>query len=312
MAPSQRERINQQRCEKLRCATVESMQLQEFQFQESSLKVTRLGYGAMQLAGPRASGPPKDPQAAIAVLREVVASGMTHIDTSGYYGPHTTNQIIKEALHPYSAGLVIATKTAPKRVAGGVVAAFSREELIADVHDNLRDLGVDALDVFNLRVGAPICPVDYSVEVPLSVLAELQQQGLIRSLGLSNVTAEQVAEGQKIAPIVCVQNLYNLASRADDGLIDTLAAQHIAYVPYFPLRGFSPDQMAVLETVAEEVGSTASQVALAWLLERSPNILLIPGTSSIGHLHENVQAAAVRLTPEAKAKLETIASLSQK
>ncbi len=283
-----------------------------FQFKDTALTVTRLGYGAMQLAGPRASGPPKDPEAAIAVLREVVASGITHIDTSGYYGPHTTNQIIKQALYPYPADLVIATKTAPKRIPGGAVAAFSSEELIQDVHDNLRNLGVDALDIFNLRVGAPICPPDFSVEAPLTVLAELQQQGLIRSLGLSNVTAAQLVEGQKIVPIVCVQNLYNLATRGDDALIDQLAAQNIAYVPYFPLRGFSAEQMAVLESVAAMVGASASQVALAWLLERSPNILLIPGTSSLDHLHENVAATKIKLTAEAKLQLDTIAGLSTK
>ena len=286
--------------------------LDTFRFADTSLTVTRLGYGAMQLAGPRASGPPKDIEAAFAVLREVVASGITHIDTSGYYGPHTTNQIIKQALYPYPADLVIATKTAPKRIPGGAVAAFSREELIEDVHDNLRDLGVDTLDIFNLRVGAPICPPDFSVEAPLTVLAELQQQGLIRSLGLSNVTAAQVAEGQKIARIVCVQNLYNLATRGDDELIDQLAAQNIAYVPYFPLRGFSPEQMAVLESVAKMVGASASQVALAWLLDRSPNILLIPGTSSLDHLRENVEATKIELTPEAKVQLDTIADLSKK
>ncbi len=283
------------------------MELSNYQFKGTSLSVTRLGYGAMQLAGPRASGPPKDRQAAIAVLREVVANGIKHIDTSGYYGPHTTSQIIKEALHPYPVDLVIASKTAPKRIDGGVVAAFSRDELIADVHDNLRDLGVATLDIFNLRVGPPICAPDYSIEEPLTILAELQQQGLIRTLGLSNVTAAQVKEGQKIAPIVCVQNLYNLAKRGDDALIDDLAAQDVAYVPYFPLRGFSPEQMAVLETVAQQVGASASQVALAWLLDRSPNILLIPGTSSMTHLHENVESTTLKLSAEAKAQLDTLA-----
>lgn len=288
------------------------MEMQEFQFKDTSLRVTRLGYGAMQLAGPRASGPPKDPDAAVAVLREVVASGITHIDTSGYYGPHTTNQIIKKALHPYPADLVIASKTAPKRVPGGAVSAFSKQELIDDVHENLRDLGVDALDIFNLRVGAPICSPDFSVEAPLTILAELQQNGLIRSLGLSNVTSAQVKEGQKIAPIVCVQNLYNLATRGDDGLVDDLAEQNVAYVPYFPLRGFSPEQMAVLESVAQQLGASSSQVALAWLLDRSHNILLIPGTSSLDHLHENVEATDIKLTPEVKEHLDTIAGLSRK
>ena len=221
---------------------------------------------------PRKIRPQRSPS-----LRQVVASGVTHIDTSSYYGPHTTNQIIKQALHPYPPELVIASKTAPKRMADKVVAAFSRQELIEDVHDNLRDLGLDVLDVFNLRVGPPICPPDYSIEEPLTVLAELQQQGLIRSLGLSNVSLAQVVEGQKIAPIVCVQNLYNLASRGDDALIDHLAAEGVAYVPYFPLRGFSPEQMATISTVAQPLQATPSQVALAWLLARSPNILLIPG-----------------------------------
>ena len=283
-----------------------------FTFKGTSLNVTRVGYGAMQLAGPRASGPPKDAAAAVAVLREVVASGITHIDTSGYYGPHTTNQIIKQALHPYPPELVIATKTAPKRVAGGVVSAFSKQELIDDVHDNLRDLGLDVLEVFNLRVGAPICPPDFSIEEPLTILAELQQQGLICHLGLSNVTATQVAEGQKIAPIVCVQNLYNLASRGDDALIDNLAKQDIAYTPYFPLRGFSPEQMATLEEVAKTVEASASQVALAWLLARSPNILLIPGTSSVAHLHENLEATKVKLSPEAMTALDAIALQGKK
>ena len=277
-----------------------------FTLKGTSLTVTRVGYGAMQLAGARASGPPKDPDAAIAVLREAVASGVTHIDTSGYYGPHTTNQIIKQALHPYPGDLVIATKTAPKRVAGGVVSAFSRQELIDDVHDNLRDLGLDTLEVFNLRVGPPICPPDFSLEAPLTVLAELQAQGLIRHIGLSNVTADQVKEGQKITPVVCVQNLYNLASRGDDALIDELAAQDIAYTPYFPLRGFSTEQTATLEKVAATLKASASQVALAWLLARSPNILLIPGTSSVAHLHENLEAAKVKLTSEAMVELDTI------
>ncbi len=280
--------------------------METFYFKQTPLSVTRMGYGSMQLAGPRATGMPKDPNAAIAVLREAVASGITHIDTSGYYGPYTTNRIIKQALHPYPSGLVIASKTAPKRIGDKVVAAFSRQELIDDVHDNLRDLGLDILDIFNLRVGPPICPSDYSVEEPLTVLAELQQQGLIRHLGLSNVTLAQVAEGQKVAPIICVQNLYNLASRADDALIDHLAAQGIAYVPYFPLRGFSPDQMAILEGVAQSVPATASQVALAWLLARSPSILLIPGTSSLNHLHENLGALAIKLSSEAMATLDTI------
>lgn len=286
--------------------------METWTLKDSSLKVTRIGYGAMQLAGPRASGPPKDPEAAVAVLREVVASGITHIDTSGYYGPHTTNQIIKQALHPYPDGLLIASKTAPLRTPTGAVAAFSRQELIDDVHDNLRDLGVDTLDLFNLRVGPPICPPDFSIEEPMTILAELQQQGLIRFLGVSNVTAAQLAEGQKIATIVCVQNLYNLASRTDDDLIDQLAAEGIAYVPYFPLRGFSPEQTAILAEVAEEIEAIPSQVALAWLLARSPNILPIPGTSSITHLHENVQSTEIKLTPEDKAKLDTIALMTKK
>ena len=283
------------------------MDQEMFTFKGTSLTVTRIGYGAMQLAGPRASGPPKDEEAAIAVLREVVACGIKHIDTSGYYGPHTTNQVIKKALHPYPSDLVIASKTAPKRMPEGkVVPAFTRQELIDDVHDNLRNLGLDTLDVFNLRVGPPVCPPDFSVEEPLTVLAELQQQGLIRSLGLSNVTLEQLKEGQKIAPIVCVQNLYNLATRADDALIDHLAAENIAYVPYFPIRGFSAEQTATLAAVAASLEASSSQVALAWLLARSPNILLIPGTSSVAHLHENLKAATVELTPEAMTQLDTM------
>ncbi len=280
-----------------------------FTFKGTDLNVTRVGYGAMQLAGPRASGPPKDHAAAVAVLREVVASGITHIDTSGYYGPHTTNRVIKDALHPYPSNLVIATKTAPLRTADGkVVSAFSRQELIDDVHDNLRELGLETLDLFNLRVGPPICPPDFPIEEPLTVLAELQQKGLIRSLGLSNVTSAQIKEGQKIADIVCVQNMYNLATRADDAMIDELAAQDIAYVPYFPLKGLSAEQAAVLADVAESVQATPSQVALAWLLARSPNVVVIPGTSSIGHLHENVEAGALELSPEITARLDGIAT----
>ncbi len=288
----------------------EALTKQTFTYKGTDLKVTRMGYGAMQLAGPRATGPPKDRAAAIAVLRKVVDSGVTHIDTSALYGPHTTNQVIKEALYPYPSNLVIVSKTAPKRTPTGVVGKFSRQELIDDVHDNLRDLGLDVLDVFNLRVGAPMCPPDFSIEAPLTVLAELQQQGVIRALGLSNVTTGQVDEARKVAPFVCVQNLYNLANRADEAMIDDLAKDDIAYVPYFPLRGLTPEQSSTLEEVAASVEATSSQVALAWLLARSPNMLVIPGTSSIAHLEENLRAGTIQLTPEAVAKLETISGMA--
>ena len=278
----------------------------KFKLIGTSLELTRMGYGAMQLAGPRASGPPRDPAAAIAVLRELVEAGVNHIDTSAYYGPHTTNKIIKQALHPYPPGLAIASKTAPLRVDGKVVSAFSRQQLIDDVHSNLRDLGLDTIELFNLRVGPPICPPDFSIEEPLTILAELQSQGLIRHLGLSNVTARQFHAGQKIANIVCVQNQYNLAARGDDASIDELARAGVAYVPFLPLRGFSPSQWASLEAVAASVHATPRQVALAWLLQRSPNILLIPGTTSVDHLRENFEATTLQLPSDAIQNLELI------
>jgi pyridoxine 4-dehydrogenase len=271
--------------------------------------VKRLGYGAMQLAGPGVFGPPKDRNAALAVLREAVASGVDHIDTSDFYGPHVTNQIIREALHPYSDDLVIVTKISARRGADGSwIPAFSREELIAAVHDNLRNLGLDALEVVNLRsMFNAHHPVEGSIEAPLTVLAELQQQGLVRHVGLSNVTPTQVAEGRRICKIVCVQNHYNLVHRADDALIDDLARDGIAYVPFFPLGGFSPLQSSILSEVAARLGATPMQVALAWLLHRAPNILLIPGTASPGHLRENLAAADLTLPDEALKALDRAA-----
>jgi len=270
--------------------------------------VKRLGYGAMQLAGPGVFGPPKDPETAIAVLREVVASGVNHIDTSDFYGPHYTNQIIRQALHPYADDLVIVTKIGARRDEQGAwLPAFSPAELTQAVHDNLRNLGLDVLDVVNLRCMFDAHgPAEGSIEEPLSVLAELQQQGLVRHIGLSNVTSAQVAQGQKICEIVCVQNNYNLAHRDDDALIDELAGKGIAYVPFFPLGGFTPLQSTTLSEVAQQVGASPMQVALAWLLQRSPNILLIPGTSSLAHLKENLAAAQLKLPGEAIAKLNAI------
>ena len=261
------------------------------------LKVTRMGYGAMQLAGPGVFGPPKDRDAAVAVLREVMELGITHIDTSDFYGPYVTNQIIKEALHPYPDELRIVTKVGASRdVRGGWPHARSPEQLRQAVHSNLINLGLDSLDVVNLRVGGLDSPEPGAIAAMFAVLAELQQEGLIKHLGVSTVSAEQVAEAQAIAPVVCVQNLYNVANRADDALIDSLAAQGIAYVPYFPLGGFSPLQSGVLDAVAGRLGAAPMAVALAWLLQRSPNILLIPGTSSVSHLRENVAGAALDLS----------------
>ncbi len=270
--------------------------------------VKRLGYGAMQLAGPGVFGPPRDRDAAIAVLREAVASGVDHIDTSDFYGPHVTNQVIREALHPYPGDLVIVTKISARRGEDGSwIPAFSREELTAAVHDNLRNLGVDVLEVVNLRCMLnPHHPVEGSLEAPITVLADLQRQGLVRHIGLSNVTATQVAEGRRIAPIVCVQNQYNLAHRDDDALIDELAAADTAYVPFFPLGGFSPLQSTALSDVAARLGATPMQVALAWLLQRAPNILLIPGTSSVAHLRENLAAAELVLPSDMVAALDRI------
>jgi aryl-alcohol dehydrogenase-like predicted oxidoreductase len=272
-------------------------------------RVMRLGYGAMQLAGPGVFGPPKDKEAALAVLREAVAAGVDHIDTSDFYGPHVTNQLIREALHPYKQDLVIVTKIGVRRGDDGSwLPAFSREELTQAVHDNLRNLGRDVLDVVNLRIMFDVHgPAEGSIEAPLTVLAELQRQGLVRHIGLSNVTATQVAEGRKICSIVCVQNQYNLAHRADDALIDELARSGTAYVPFFPLGGFSPLQSSILSDVAAGLNATRMQVALAWLLRRAPNILLIPGTSSVAHLRENLAAATLELPDDAIQALDGIA-----
>jgi aryl-alcohol dehydrogenase-like predicted oxidoreductase len=273
------------------------------------LTVTRMGYGAMQLAGPHVFGPPADRDAAVAVLREAVALGITHIDTSDFYGPYVTNQIIKEALHPYPDSLHIVTKVGALRDAGGGwPQALAPEQLRQAVFDNLDHLGLDALDVVNLRVGGLDSPTPGSIAEPFTVLAQLQQEGLIKHLGLSNVTAEQIAEAQSIAPIVCVQNFYNLAHRVDDDLIDSLAAQGIAYVPFFPLGGFSPLQSDKLEAVATRLNATPMAVALAWLLQRSPNILLIPGTSSVAHLRDNVTATALTLSEDDLTELNGVAS----
>jgi pyridoxine 4-dehydrogenase len=273
-----------------------------------STSLYRMGYGAMQLAGPEIWGPPRDVDAAIAVLREAVDAGVNHIDTSDYYGPHTTNQIIKRALHPYRDGLVIVTKLGARRGEDkSWIPARSRQELIDGVHDNLRNLGLDALDVVNLRVGGMMEPIEGSIEEPLSVLAELKGQGLIRHIGVSNVSPTQFREAQTITEIVCVQNFYNVANRHDDAFIDALAEQGIAYVPFFPLGGFTPLQLSVLDQVAESMQVTPMQIALAWLLHRSPNILLIPGTSSIKHLRENLNAATLELPSEVISELDAIA-----
>jgi pyridoxine 4-dehydrogenase len=274
----------------------------------TSTNLYRMGYGAMQLAGPGVWGPPRDVDAAVAVLREAIASGVNHIDTSDYYGPHVTNQIIKRALHPYPADLVIVTKLGARRGEDrSWLHALSRGELIDGVHDNLRNLGVDRLDVVNLRVGGVMGPSEGSLEEPLTVLAELKGQGLIRHIGVSNVTPQQFREAQRITEVVCVQNFYNVAQRSDDAFIDALAQQGIAYVPFFPLGGFTPLQSSVLDQVAGSFEATPMQVALAWLLQRSPNILLIPGTSSINHLRENLGAAALGLSSAAIAELNAIA-----
>jgi pyridoxine 4-dehydrogenase len=275
----------------------------------TSVNLKRMGYGAMQLAGPQVWGPPRDVDGAFAVLREAVAAGVNHIDTSDYYGPHVTNQIIKQALHPYPDSLVIVTKVGARRGEDkSWLHALTRQELVNAVHDNLRNLGLDRLDVVNLRVGGVMEPSEGSIEEPLTVLAELKQQGLIRHLGLSNVTPEQLAEAQKITEIVCVQNFYNVANRNDDKFIDDLAKQGIAYVPFFPLGGFTPLQSSTLDATAASLGATPMQVALAWLLQRSPNILLIPGTSSVGHLRENLQAAKLQLPSTILASLDSITS----
>jgi pyridoxine 4-dehydrogenase len=273
----------------------------------TSTTLNRMGYGAMQLAGPEVWGPPRDVDAAVAVLREAVAVGVNHIDTSDFYGPHVTNQIIKQALHPYPDALVIVTKVGARRGEDkSWIHALSRQELIDGVHDNLRNLGLDRLDVVNLRVGGIMGPSEGSIEEPLTVLAELKRQGLILHLGLSNVSPEQLAEAQTITEIVCVQNMYNLAHRHDDGFIRDLGGRGIAYVPFFPLGGFSPLQSSALDAAAASLQATPMQVALAWLLQRSPNILLIPGTSSVEHLRENLKAATLEIPSEVIAKLDSI------
>jgi aryl-alcohol dehydrogenase-like predicted oxidoreductase len=281
-----------------------------FTFPGTTLAVQRIGYGAMQLAGPGVWGPPRDPDAAVAVLREAVAAGVNHIDTSDFYGPHVTNQIIRRALHPYPAGLVLVTKVGARRGDGGSwLSAVSPEDLTEAVHDNLRNLGLDALDVVNYRaMGAIHGPAEGSIAEQVTALADLRRKGLVRHIGVSNVTAAQLAEAQAIAPVVCVQNAYNLAQRADDALIDDLARQGIPYVPFFPLGGFTPLQSSTLSDVAARLGATPMQVALAWLLHRSPNILLIPGTSSVGHLRENLAAGRLTLAPQVLAELDGIAA----
>ena len=280
----------------------------------SSLTVNRMGYGAMQLAGKDGNklvwGPPRDIDGAIDVLREAVASGVNHIDTSDFYGPHVTNQIIREALSPYPDDLVIVTKVGARRGEDGSwIPAFSREELTPAVHDNLRNLGLDALDVVNLRISFDVHqPAEGSIEAMVTVLADLQRKGLIRHVGLSNATPAQIAEARRIVPIVCIQNQYNLAHRTDDALIDDLSRDGIAYVPFFPLGGFSPLQSSALSKAASHLVATPMQVALAWLLQRSPNILVIPGTSSVAHLRENLQAAALQIPPAVLAELDTVSS----
>jgi pyridoxine 4-dehydrogenase len=272
--------------------------------------LNRIGYGAMQLTGPMVWGPPKDRRAAVAVVREAVRLGINHVDTSDYYGPHIANEIIREALHPYPEGLTIITKVGARRGPDkSWPAALSKQELTDAVHDNLRHLGLDALDVVNLRVGGQFGPNDSSIAEPLSVLAELQTQGLIRHIGLSNISANQFAEGETIAKIVCVQNYYNLAHRLDDVLVDDLAGKGIAFVPFFPLGGFRPLQSPILDEAAAALGATTRQVALAWLLHRAPNILIIAGTSSVDHLRENIKATTLRLSPEMVNRLDQIAAI---
>ena len=272
-----------------------------------STTLNRMGYGAMQLAGPGVWGPPKDVKTAIAVLREAVESGVNHIDTSDYYGPHVTNQLIKQALHPYTKDLVIVTKVGARRGPDkSWLHALSRQELVDAVHDNLRSLDLDHLDIVNLRVGGITEPGQESIEEPMTVLVKLKREGLIRHIGLSNITPRQLAEAQAITEVVCVQNFYNVAQRNDDGFIDDLAGQGIAYVPFFPLGGFTPLQSSALDAAAAALEATPMQVALAWLLQRSPNILLIPGTSSIEHLRENLQSSMLQIPPEVIADLDAI------
>jgi pyridoxine 4-dehydrogenase len=285
-----------------------------FTFHDTSLTVQRMGYGAMQLAGAGVWGPPKDLDGAVAVLRDAVAAGVNHIDTADFYGPHVTNQIIRRALHPYPDDLVIVTKVGTRRGEDGSwIPAFSPKQLTQDVHDNLRNLGLDVLDVVNLRSMHGFSePAEGSIEAPLTVLADLRRNGLVRQIGLSNVTPAQIEEARRITPIVCVQNNYNLAHRHDDALVDDLTRQGIAYVPFFPLGGFTPLQSLTLSDVASRLGSTPMQVALAWLLHRSPNILLIPGTSSVAHLRENLAAGQLTLSPPVLAELDGIAAAAVK
>ena len=287
--------------------TIQTDHTRTFTFPGTQLTVNRMGYGAMQLAGPGVYGPPPDVDAAIAVLREAVDSGVNHIDTSDYYGPHVTNQLIKQALHPYPDGLVIVTKVGARRGADkSWIPALARQELIDAVHDNLRNLGLERLDVVNLRVGGAFGPSEGSIAEPLTVLTELKRQGLIRYIGLSNVTPTQLAQAQTITEIICIQNFYNLAHRDDDVFIDGLATQGIAYVPFFPLGGFSPLQSSALDAGAASMQATPMQVALAWLLQRSPTILLIPGTSSLAHLRENLQASTIQIPFEVLSDLNSI------
>lgn len=282
-----------------------------FCFPGTDMSLNRMGYGAMQLAGPHVWGPPKDVDACIAVVREAAELGVTHIDTSDFYGPHITNQIIRHALHPYPKDLVLVTKVGVVRGPNGSWdVALDKEQLIGAVHDNLRNLGVEALDVVNLRISPALMPAGQSIAEPFSVLADLKREGLIRHLGLSTVDAKQLAECQKIAEVVCVQNHYNVVHREDDAFIDELAKHGIAYVPYFPLGGFTPLQSSVLDSIAAELESTPMQIALAWLLQRSPNILLIPGTASVGHLRENVKASELTLSPDMIAQLDSLAAKS--
>jgi pyridoxine 4-dehydrogenase len=280
-----------------------------FKLPGTSITLNRIGYGAMQLAGPHVWGPPRDVDGAVAVLREAIAQGVNHIDTADFYGPHVTNQIIKQALHPYSKNLTIVTKIGYRRGEDqSWIKANSADDLRQAVDDNLRNLGLEVLDVVNLRLGGPQGPDGTSIETPLRALADLKRQGLIRHIGLSTVSARQFAQAESITPIVCVQNEYNLAHRADDAFIDELAAKGIAYVPYFPLGGFTPLQSSALESAAAALQATPMQVALAWLLQRAANVLLIPGTSSVGHLRENLRAASLELPAGIRAELDGIAA----
>jgi len=279
----------------------------KFSFPGTGLTVDRMGYGAMQLSGPEIYGPPRDMDEAIAVLREALDSGVNHIDTSDYYGPHITNQVIKNALHPYAKDLVIVSKIGARRGTDkSWIRAMAKDEIISGVQDNLRNLGIEAIDIVNLRMGAFLDPVEESLTEPLSVLVDLKKQGLIKNIGLSTVTAKQIADAQQLTDIVCVQNCYNVAKRDDDALIDDLAKKNIAYVPYFPLGGFAPLQIEALNRIAQEMSATPMQVALAWLLQRSANILLIPGTSSRMHLRENLQAASLKLPADIVIRLNEI------